>query len=160
LENHLATIPLTQGKVALIDDADLDLVAPYKWHAQLDCSRCYAATNVLGEAGGYKSVRLHRLLMGPSGGAPIDHRSGDGLDNRRQNLRFATPAENTYNQGPKANNTSGFKGVSRAHGKWKAAIRAGGQQHYLGVFVTPEQAALAYDSGARELHGEFARTNF
>lgn len=104
---------------------------------------------------------LHRLIMGEPEGLEVDHRNGDGLDNRRQNLRVATHAQNLANQRLSAANTSGFKGVSfdrtRPNKPWAAYIKHGGRKLFLGRHETREAAAAAYDAKARELFGEFAR---
>jgi hypothetical protein len=89
-----------------------------------------------------------------------DHRDGDTHNNRRSNLRFATQSQNTMNRRRNLSK-EGFKGVSTAKGRrFRARIRVDGKTHYLGVFDNPEEAARAYDTAARELHGEFACLNF
>jgi hypothetical protein len=94
----------------------------------------------------------------------IDHVNGDGLDNRRENLRVATHAQNASNRGVRVNNTSGFKGVHANHSgrgkQWFAYITTNYKRQHLGMFGTAEEAARAYDAAAVRLHGEFARLNF
>ena len=92
----------------------------------------------------------------------IDHIDGDGLNNRRANLRHCTNQENCRNQGLARNNRSGFKGVSwyPNSGKWVATIWDGKRKVFLGYYADPVEAARAYDAKARELFGEFARPNF
>ncbi len=89
----------------------------------------------------------------------VDHRNGNGLDNRRFNLREATHAQNMRNQKLNRNNKSGFKGVSykRSHRKWRACISMHGKTIELGYHDTPEIAYTAYCAGATKYHGEFAR---
>ena len=113
---------------------------------------------------GPKVVAVHRvawlLVHGVWPERHIDHVSGDGEDNRLCNLRAATPPQNMANIGPMRNNTSGFKGVSRHHGRWRATCRVGpGGAKHLGYFDSREDAAAAYDVYLREHKGSFARTN-
>jgi hypothetical protein len=92
-----------------------------------------------------------------------DHINGDGLDNRRTNLRQATPTQNNANCGIRGHNTSGYKGVSLRPdrgNRWRATIRIHGLQYFLGLFDDVEDAARAYDAAALELFGDFARLNF
>jgi len=85
----------------------------------------------------------------------VDHKNGDPLDNRRQNLRLCTHAQNQHNTGLSCVNTSGFKGVSKRGKRWKAQIRINGKQTYLGTYDTPEEAGAAYDAAALKVQGEF-----
>jgi hypothetical protein len=89
----------------------------------------------------------------------VDHRDLNGLNNRWLNLRPATKAQNGANTGAPRTNTSGFKGVSFAHGRWRATIRVGGRQKWLGYHDTPEAAHAAYVAAANERSGEFARAS-
>ena len=93
---------------------------------------------------------------------PTDHINGDGLDNRKQNLRTCTHTENMRNRGKSKNNTSGFKGVSwHKRGKtWDAKIAHNKKLMHIGSFKDKEVAAKAYDRKAIELHGKFAKLNF
>lgn len=155
-------IPLSQGLVALVDDEDYALVITAgKWSATKGGGggQFYAHRRFRQADGSTKFVRLHTFL---TGWPLVDHRNGDGLDNRRANLRPATVGQNNQNRAAQANNTSGFKGVSwqRSRGQWRASIRADGRVFHLGEYTTPEEAARAYDAAALSLHGAFARLNF
>jgi hypothetical protein len=88
----------------------------------------------------------------------IDHRYGDKSDDRIVNLRAADNAQNNRNRPAQSNNTSGFKGVSKKRGRWRARITVGGKELSLGGFPTPEAAHAAYCKEAARLHGEFANT--
>jgi formylmethanofuran dehydrogenase subunit B len=101
------------------------------------------------------------LSLVASGGRSsiIDHASGDGLDCRRANIRFASHAENMRNRRHGVNNTSGYKGVHwhDKSSKWRAQIRVNGKNIHLGVYSSPEAAAQAYRLAAAKYHGDFAR---
>lgn len=153
-------IPLTRGYVALVDAADYVLAtAPGKWHAEVTATAglVYAKRTFKRADGRFTSLGMHFFL---TGWELIDHRNGNGLDNRRSNLRQATCAQNMQNRRPKLSSKSGLKGVHRDKYRWRALIRVNGRQIYLGAFRAPEEAARAYDRAALDHYGEFARTNF
>jgi len=89
----------------------------------------------------------------------LDHINGNRSDNRIENLRQATRAQNCQNRKKGSLNKSGVKGVSWwAHqNRWRAHIRANGDAHLLGAYHCFGQAIKAYRTAARDLHGEFAR---
>lgn len=103
---------------------------------------------------------MHRLIFSlkwtPT--TEIDHKNGNGLDNRRENLRIATRSQNAANRF-KRGGSSKFKGVCIAGKRWKAGIRQDGKSYHLGTFDTEEEAALAYNASATIRFGEFARLN-
>lgn len=110
---------------------------------------------------------LHRFLLDLSPGdeRQVDHVNGDRLDNRRANLRVVTADENRRNRGVSTSAPSPYKGVgyradSKRRKRWSAHIHASGRLISLGTYLTPEEAARAYDAAARIHHGEFARLNF
>ena len=114
---------------------------------------CYAETRL----GGAREF-MHRLVMGCRPREEVDHRNGDGLNNRRHNLRSTTHSLNQANR-RRVTGKSGFKGVFQRSGKWRAYITVAGRFISLGSFITAEEAARAYDVAAREHFGEFACTN-
>lgn len=107
-----ASLPLPSGHIALIDAADLPLVSQFKWHALKARHTVYVQTKGA-PANGRVRTYLHRLLMGAEPGQQVGHRNRNGLDNRRCNLRLCTPGQNSANQQPQLNGSSGYRGVSR-----------------------------------------------
>lgn len=160
----MKTIPLTQGRVAVVDNADYALVSRYRWYAHKRRGKhhtaFYAATRPTAHILGCgMTVLMHRLIMNALPGQQVDHRNGDGLRNTRRNLRLCNKSENCRNMRV-VYATSGLKGVSarttRA-GTIRWIVRVGGR--YKGMFDTKFQAAAAYDSNAITLFGQFAATN-
>lgn len=105
---------------------------------------------------------MHVVVNKTPKGYYTDHINRDTLDNRRSNLRSATPQQNKQNQGKLKTNSSGYKGVSfcKAKRKWQATISVNSKNKHIGFHETAEAAARAYDTEARKLHGEFAKLNF
>lgn len=148
-DDHLL-IPLTQGKFAIIDPEDLDKIKSRAWQYR------NPGKGTTGYAISSK-IRMHRIIMNCKKGEEIDHKDGNGLNNRKSNLRFCNQSENMSNTGLKKTNTSGFKGVSfcKNYNNWDARITFNNRQICLGKFDTPEEAADAYIVKARELQGDF-----
>jgi hypothetical protein len=144
--------------VALVDDADFATVAQFggRWYANPAKRTFYARKHFL-RAGNHYSVTMHGLI---TGWPLVDHRNGDGLDNRRENLRPATQSQNSANRA--VSNPSGYKGVNwyKRTGIWRATVQSAGKSKHLGYFRTPEEAARAYDAAAFEVWGEYAVLNF
>lgn len=153
-----ALIPLGKGHFAIVDEPDLELLSGAPWSVMRDKHTNYAVRSVKREDGKWRNEYMHRVLVR---GDTVDHRNGNGLDNRRENLRPATKAQNLQNirRPPGA---SGFRGVEyyAKREKWRAHIGYGGKYLRLGYFDSAEDAATARDDKARELHGEFAVLNF
>lgn len=89
----------------------------------------------------------------------IDHRNGDRTDNRINNLREASQAENNANASVRADNRCGLKGVriNPISGRYRARIKINGKAKHLGYFDSPQEAHSAYYAAAQEVFGEFAR---
>ena len=162
----MAEITLTQGKTAIVDDADLPVVEKYTWHAAQYEGHWYATTNVL-VGGKGTTVKMHRVILGLGPADPdVDHRDGNGLNNRRLNLRLATSSQNNANSiGQPRLRKSKYKGVhwaksSRytASGFWQARITLHGKTIRRSA-QTELAAARLYNELAKEHFGEFARFN-
>ena len=181
-------------KVAIVDDEDYDRVVEavrryrkdgslrkgsgkwYYWSSASSCGNEYA-TN------GSRRQSIHRLVMNAPKGMDVDHINGNGLDNRKENLRLCTRAQNSMNRRPRRDSPTGYKGVqyypihkqkytskktgittvheSKLSKPYVAYIGDGKKGHLnLGHYATAEEAARARDAKAKELHGEFAYFNF
>lgn len=149
-------IQLTQGKQAIVDDADYDMLMEKKWHY---VTTGYARHNWK-EDGHSRYIYMHSLLMNTPKGMETDHINQDKLDNRRANLRVVTSAQNKWNVGKQAPNTSGYKGVTwnYMHKKWYVRIRVDGQRVSLGYYISLQEAAKAYRTAELKYHGGFVPT--
>lgn len=146
-----------------VDSGDLPLIGKYKWHIVGRGGKYYlVAYKKLGKRN-YKYVYMHRIIMGLDfgDGLQVDHINGDGLDNRRLNLRLATQQQNQMNRRINRVNKNKFKGIvfHRKSGTWNARIFHNQKRYSLGYHPTQETAALAYNQKAKELFGEFACLN-
>lgn len=157
-------IPLNQGKFALIDDEDFERVNQYKWHL-FKCGtglKEYVATNKYVN-GIRKVIKLHRFILRAKKKQIMDHINGNGLDNRKANLRFCTQQQNAYNRKLNKNNTSGYKGISfkkdirLKYKQWIAYINVEKKRKYLGYFRTKEEAMKVRIEAEKQYYGEFAR---
>lgn len=146
-------IPLTQGKVALVDDEDYLELSKYKWQVRMYPKTGYA-TRAERIGGNVVHYRMHRLIMRPPYGKDIDHINGNGLDNRRENLRIVSRRKNLQNRHtPK---TSQYPGVSWYNRKkrWKGDIRYNGKSRHLGYYKDELEAATVYRVACKVLFNE------
>lgn len=164
-----AEVPLGgTGKVAIIDKEDIELIGSDNWTIKQYRRNEYAVAYLYNEprllGGGYPFISMHRLL---TGWEYVDHTNGNGLDNRRANLRQATHAQNIQNQRTQKRSHSGYRGVTYfpTCGKWKrrkpwrARIKIDGRDITIGYFETKEEAALAWNEQAILAWGEYANLN-
>lgn len=121
--------------IALVDEADLDLVLSTggRWHAARGPNGLLYVTQ---KNGGY----LHRMLLGNPEGLEVDHISGNGLDNRRQNIRPATRGANGKNTRLYRSNKSGVSGVMDRGNGFEVWAVIGGRNQYVGKYSTLEEA--------------------
>lgn len=163
IKDGIATIEICDKKNkiiahAIVDEIDYDKVKDFRW--SLSGNRYVAARMTHGDN---TRIYLHRLLLNTKK-VHTDHINGDRLDNRRNNLRECTHAENFHNQSKRQTyagrpTTSIYKGVCLANGKWVAQIGVDKKRIRLGSYVNEEEAGLAYNKAALKYFGEFARIN-
>ena len=149
-------IPLTQGYEAIVDDLDYIKLKQHHWKAVKDGKRTYAYR----EADG-KLIGMHQDVLGVQPGKVIDHRDGNGLNNVRSNLRYATRSQNQANsiRIKPAKAGSQYKGVTVLPVRYVARIKVDGKTIHLGTFATELKAAQAYDAAARLHFREYAQLN-
>lgn len=157
-------IPLTQNKYAIVDPEDYKRLAKYKWHINTGRGTFYAVRCMwVRRERKTKSIKMHREIMKIDDELYVDHINGDGLDNRKANLRAVTIMQNSWNMKKfRRNCWSRYKGVTwnTRRKKWVAQIMARGEIKFFGGFEDEMEAAKAYDAAAKKYHGEFAYLNF
>lgn len=156
VDGRIARVHLGKAFWMTIDAEDLDrVVSVSSW-------RWSESRREVNRVSRNRTIIFTRWLLDPADGVWVDHRNGNRLDNRRENLRLATPSENCRNSAMcrRTTRSSQFKGVFwiARLSKWSAQIRVG--KRHLGVFLSEIDAALAYDVAARAHFGEFACVNF
>jgi hypothetical protein len=152
-------IQLTQNKTTIVDDDDYERYGHLKWH--------FSHGRAVRRNGWKVKTNqwLHREIMGNPQGLLVDHINGNPLDNRKENLRLCVQSQNMGNARKTTKKTSSvYKGVHRESSKgfknpWSAYVNKDGKRSSLGHFATEEEAALAYNTKAEELFGEFANLN-
>lgn len=157
--HEYVTLSLIRGEQCLIDRADFQRLSQFRWRL---FRKTYAIANIK-RNGAWDTVFMHRLVLGlqPHDGIHADHINGNGLDNRRSNLRVATVAQNSANR-RKTSGVSRFKGVCfsknplRHKSPWLAKLCG----KCIGWFPSEEEAARAYDREALKRFGQFAKLNF
>lgn len=157
-------IPLTKGMYAVVDVSDYEWLMRWVWSANYDRRRdtYYAVRMMSLEEGGdgTRKVRMHNAILPPPEGLTVDHASGDGINNRRENLRFATNEQQGQNTKLRKDNATGYKGVKPSGSpfkKFRADIKVDGRRIHLGGFYTAYEAHLAYEEAAEKYFGKFRR---
>ncbi len=142
IDGDIAFVTLTKGYCAIIDADDAPMIGLDNWQVFLSRNGTpYASARAHGRA-----IRMHRKIMNAPDDMEVDHKNGDGLDNRKQNLRFATHSQNMSNRG--GANGCTWHAVS---GKWMARIKT----KYIGLFDTEQEASEAYKNASKAVKGEF-----
>jgi hypothetical protein len=159
----MVVIQLTYNKEifeCLVDDEDYEWIKNYRLALSRSGKLMYVRL-FFDKSNKYKM--LHREIMSKNNNIDfmeIDHKDRNPLNNQKINLRISTHAENGRNYGIKTNNTIGLKGVWKMRDKFQAGITFNNEKIHIGTFNSPEEAAKAYDSKAKELFKEFAYLNF
>lgn len=150
IDGEIVRIPLTQGKEAIVDLADLERVREFNWHLDRSGSgRTYCRTTISGVGGNIERVRLHNIILDRRSGFVADHINGDGLDNRRCNLRYATVRDNARNV--KSERSKGVH-FQKDTGLFRAVL-------ILGEFKSRDEASDAYDRALAQVFPEFGQPN-
>lgn len=152
-ENGYMKCTVGSGRHFIFDTEDYDIVKQYRW-----------SVDKLGYVRGQRKkegVKLHRLLMNPAKNQVVDHINRLPWDCRKENLRVTTQHKNCFNQGLSKANTTGYKGVcfDKKAGKYMAYIHPNRRFTFLGYFINPVEAAIAYNEAASFYFGEYARLN-
>lgn len=159
LSKSYRLIPLTRNQIAIVDFRDFERLSQWNWVARYDkdtrsfyaCRTTYQPIK--------KTIQMHREILGCKCGEYTDHKNHDTLDNRRENLRKVTAAQNSANASKHIATSSGYKGVSLHKDRWIARIWVQGRNKHLGCFSSRQAAAYAYDQAAKKFFGEFAHVN-
>ena len=147
------TIRAFRGEEIVVDEDDFESLLGKKWHVYRLHKRLYA----MGDRHG-KRIYIHREIMSPDRGMEVDHINGNGLDNRRANLRIVSHLLNIANS-EYTNNSTGFRGVVRNHRKFSATTKVNGKSKYLGTYETAEEAHEVYRKFMLERFGEHAHSS-
>ena len=139
-------IPLTRGKVALVDDDDFEYINKYKWCVYICNGMPYAKRGK-----NKKTELMHRVIMNPPSDMQIDHINGNGLDNRRINLRIVTSRQNQQNR--HQIKSSNYPGVywNKNKQKWHATIKIKGAHKHILYTENECEAATAYNVASNYL---------
>jgi hypothetical protein len=157
-------IRLSQGKYAIVDPDDYARLSRYRWYAAKGDHSFYAVRGQWsGKLKRTVTIMMHREIIDLPEGMVADHINHNGLDNRKANLRLATPADNARNaRYPKINTSSKYRGVwyNKQTKKWRATILVNRKRKQIGYFHNEVEAAKAYDCAAKKYYREFAILNF
>jgi len=157
-------INLSQGYKAIVDDEDYEYLNLFKWNVRIVNNTQYAKRSQ--RLPNATTIQMHRQILNVESGFMVDHINGNGLDNRKENLRIVTRSQNLMNsKKPKTGKTSKYKGVNFYKGSknatkcWRAEIRLNGKSIYLGAFYSEKDAAIAYNTAALKYFKQFAKLN-
>lgn len=160
---RILLFPLASLQYAIVDASDFRALVMHQWYCSSQGRSkslvTYAQRSVMRGARS-TTLYMHRAILGLDVGdrRKVDHINGDGLDNRRENLRLATTSQNMHNRGPLVTSSTEAKGVWWEAGRkrWRARIVVEGKRHNLGSFSSQEEAAAAYAEAAKRMLGNFA----
>ena len=156
-------IKLTRGKTVKVDNEDYERLNKFSWQVQKARQTYYALRTIWRNGRTAEKLYMHREIMNAPDDMQVDHKSGDGLDCQKKNMRLCTPSQNGMNQRKRtAECSSRFIGVSldKRRGTWQSYININGKRTWLGAFNSETEAATARDEASFRLYGPFARPNF
>lgn len=152
---------LTKGYYTKVDPEDYDWLDSFKWYTNDGGNNPYAYRGIaVPKTRKIQQIPMHKQVLDIiQSDLTVDHKNGDTLDNRKNNLRLATRQQQAINRGMRSDNKSGYKGVYWLNyaNKWRAQIKHNGKRISLGVYENVEDAAEAYEKAAIEYHGEWRR---
>lgn len=151
-QDMIAFIPYKEHEI-LVSDEDWHKLSKQKWYI---CSNNgYAFNNDL--------KTMHRLILPCEDKSKvINHKNGNRIDNRRENLEIVSATENAHMRTKKSCDAkSQYFGVlyHKQLDKWQSSIKKNHKTYYLGVYQDEKEAAIAYNKKAIELYGETANLN-
>ena len=159
----MKTIPLSQGKSALVDDEDFERLSQFRWRYFSKGRNEYAHCHSPMIQGKRSTLLMHRIVMRAVNGQEIDHRDNNGLNNQKSNLRFCNRSQNNGNMRVDPKSKTGFKGVrfigNQPLNPWRAQLGFRGTLIDLGSHPTAIAAAEAYNRAALKYFGEYAKVN-
>jgi hypothetical protein len=153
LEKMVKKIELTQGKYTIVDDEDYEFLNQWQWH--VNRKKCKTSSDLLyaKRFEKRKTITMHRLILNAPKGMDVDHINGNGLDNRKCNLRIVSHRENMQNL-TKFKGTSKYPGVywHKEKQKWHVKFKIGEKNHHVGYFVDEKKAYDAYLEATKDLN--------
>lgn len=169
MSEDIVEIALKCGNTLVIDKDDWPLIKRYSWRSSLNKKKTSSNRYVRGYAhdpitGLRREIAIHRFLLKAPKETLVDHINGNGLDNRRSNLRLCSAEGNARNTRKLADSrSSSYKGVHRRpNGRFHASIldETTRKSRHIGAYESEAVAAISYDMKALDTFGEFAKTNF
>jgi len=143
---------LGAGKVIMVDEEDFERCSKLRWSLSIE--------GMPQSFNGRETINIGRFVLHDPRGFEVDHKNGNRLDNRKENLRICCRVLNEINKGLRRDNNTGFKGVTKAlHGKWRARIKINQKAFVIGAFDTKDDAARAYNAVCRLVYGEYGWLN-
>lgn len=150
-------ITLSNGEICLVDDSDFPMLSVRRWFPKKAFHLTYASRCEVVAPGKRVSMSMHSLLMKPPRGFVVDHVNGNGLDNRRENLRIVTLSHNSMNRKLRIDSRTGVRGVTKTRsGKFTPHLQVDGNQVLKGAYDTVEEALAVRMAAEEKYFGEYA----